>query len=69
MTKKEKKELEIKNKNRAYRVKWNKENCKQLTIKLNNEKDKDVIKYLVNQPNRTNYIRSLVKEDMAKNMM
>lgn len=45
--------------------KWNKENLKQFKFEFNKTKDAEVIAKLESVENRTNYIRELIKQDLA----
>ena len=45
--------------------KWDKENLRQFAIYLNKTKDAEVIAKLESVENRTNYIRELIKQDLA----
>ncbi|MBR2669268.1 MAG: hypothetical protein IKE36_05670 [Solobacterium sp.] len=44
--------------------KWRNEHTTRLHIRLMNESDKDVIEWLFQQPNKTDYIRGLIRKDM-----
>lgn len=52
---------------RKYINNWIKENMRCYRFNLNNVKDKELIEFLDNMKNRTEYIRNLIKEDMNKN--
>ncbi len=45
---------------------WNKKNLKSVTIQLNKVSDSDVIEKLNSVPNRTDYIRQLIRKDLKK---
>ena len=48
----------------AYNQKYNMNNCKQITLMLNKKTDIDVIEHLEKQPNKSMYIKNLIRNDM-----
>lgn len=46
--------------------KWRKKHMTRVVMRLRNEEDADVIAKLKSVPNKIEYIRSLVREDMKK---
>ena len=48
------------------KTKWDKENTTVVTMKLNNNKDADIIEKLKSVPNRQGYIKQLIRGDIAK---
>lgn len=46
--------------------KWRKKHMTRVVMRLRNEEDADVIAKLESVPNKIEYIRSLVREDMKK---
>lgn len=48
-------------------AKWNKKNLKQFIFAFNKNSDADVIERLERVPNRTDYIRELVRKDIENN--
>lgn len=51
---------------KQYKIKYNHENYKTLTLRLNRQKDKEIIDWLVSKENSTEYIRKLVRADIKK---
>lgn len=47
------------------KTKWDKENTTVVTMKLNNNKDADIIEKLRSVPNRQGYIKQLIRGDIA----
>lgn len=54
------------NKN-AYRTAWVRENTKRILVRINVNKEKDVVEWIEKIPNKQGYIISLIKADMKKN--
>lgn len=50
----------------AYTIKYQKEHYKNLGIRLNNETDSDIIEYLETVGNKAEYVKQLIRQDMAK---
>ena len=48
------------------KTKWDKENTVVVTMKLNKNKDADIIEKLKSVPNRQGYIKQLIRGDIAK---
>ena len=48
------------------KTKWDKENTTVVTMKLNKNKDADIIEKLKSVPNRQGYIKQLIRGDIAK---
>lgn len=48
------------------KTKWDKENTVVVTMKLNKNKDADIIEKLRSVPNRQGYIKQLIRGDIAK---
>ena len=46
--------------------KWVREHTIMVTIKLNHNTDADIIRKLENIPNRQGYIKSVIRQDIAK---
>lgn len=51
---------------KEYKKRYYKENCRVFPLKLNKKKDSDVINILERKRNRTQYIKTLVREDIKK---
>ena len=49
-----------------YIAEYVKENYKRFELRLNKKTEQDLIEHLDKQPNRNDYIRSLIKKDMQK---
>jgi len=49
------------------RKEWIKANTTVVTMKLNNNTDKDVLSKLDEVPSKQGYIKRLIREDIAKN--
>lgn len=47
-------------------MKYDKENTKQIKLKLNLETDKDIIEKLEAETNKQGYIKALIRADMNK---
>lgn len=45
---------------------FQKEHYKNLGIRLNNETDSDIIEYLETVGNKAEYVKQLIRQDMAK---
>lgn len=45
---------------------WKKENTRAFSFRLINNLDQDLIDWVGSQPNRTDYFRRLIREDMEK---
>ena len=45
---------------------WSKEHMRTVSFRFNKESDKDVIERLDSVPNKTDYVRSLVRKDIGK---
>ena len=52
---------------REYQKEFNKKNYIGFSIRLEKQKDKDVIEYLQSRDSITKYIRQLILDDMKKN--
>ncbi len=52
------------NKQKAYIVDYVKTKCKQITLMLNQENDKDIIDYLETIGNKNAYLKDLIRKDM-----
>jgi len=50
----------------AAQSKYKKENTKQIALQLNIKTDTDILKKLEEVPNKQGYIKSLIREDIAK---
>lgn len=50
----------------TYINKWIKENTRPIRLNLNNKTDNDIIEKLDSVPNKTDYIRMLVRNDIKK---
>ena len=51
---------------RAYQQVWSKENRVSVHLHLSSTKDKAIIDWLNERPNKTDYIRKLVEKDMKR---
>ena len=49
---------------KVYNREYNKLNCKQFKVTLNKKTDDDVIRFLEKQPNKSMYIKNLIRNDM-----
>ena len=49
-----------------YDINFVKTRCKQYTLLLSKEKDKDVIEFLEQLPNRNGYLKKLIREQIKK---
>lgn len=47
-------------------ARWKKEHLKQVKLNFNIESDKDILDKLASEPNQIEYIRKLIREDLAK---
>lgn len=47
-------------------AKYDKQNTKKITLKLNYKTDADILKRLDSLPNKQGYIKELIRKDMAK---
>lgn len=45
---------------------WKREHNRMISIRYNIEKDKDILEKLDSVPNKADYIRQLIKEDITK---
>ena len=43
---------------------WEKENLRQINLKLNKVTDKDVLDHIEKQPNKRDYLIKLIRKDM-----
>ena len=48
-------------------AKYDKENTKQIILKLNLKTDAEILQKLESVPNRQGYIKELIRQDMKKN--
>ena len=48
-------------------ARWEKENLRQITLKLNKVTDKDVLDHIEKQPNKRDYLIKLIRKDMSEN--
>lgn len=48
-------------------AKWERENLRSYTFKVNIKTDKDICEHLERQPNKRAYIISLIRKDMQNN--
>lgn len=46
-------------------AKYDRENTKQLMLKLNVNTDSDILNWLEDQPNKQGYIKDLIRTDMV----
>lgn len=51
---------------KQYKIDYNHKNYKTVTLRLNREKDTEIINHLIAQENSTEYIRKLVRADIKK---
>ena len=51
---------------KAYKARYDKENTKQIKFKFNNKTDADILEKLESLPNKTGYIKQLIREDIAR---
>lgn len=49
-----------------YIFEYQKENIKQITLKLNFRTEKDILDFLDTKENKQGYIKQLIRDDMAK---
>lgn len=47
-------------------AKWNAKALRQITLHFNKENDADVLRKMDSVPNKTDYVRQLVREDIGK---
>jgi len=47
-------------------AKWEKENLRSFTLKINRTTEKDVCDYLESQPNKRQYMIDLIRDDMKR---
>ena len=52
---------------REYRLNYDKEHYKTITIKFNKDEHSDVLQKLSEVPNKTDYIASLIRADIVAN--
>lgn len=50
----------------GYKLAWSKENEASVKVKLSRKTDADLIRFLEAQPEKSAYIRRLIREDMAR---
>ena len=48
------------------KTKWDKENTTVVTMKLNKNKDADIIEKMKSVPNKQGYLKQLIRGDIAK---
>lgn len=48
------------------KTKWDRENTTVVTMKLNNNKDADILEKLSSVPSKQGYIKELIRADIAK---
>lgn len=53
-------------KQKAYIIEFNKDNYKQINLRLNENYDKDIIDYLGSLENKNGYLKELIRKDMNK---
>ena len=53
---------------RDYQIKYYKENYRTFTIKLNRDKDRDIVDYLESQENIANWVRETVRKQINKDL-
>ena len=53
------------NKRTEYQNKYDKENTRQLRLKLNIGTDRDILEKLDKVPNKQGYIKALIRQDIA----
>ena len=53
---------------RDYQIKYYKENYRTFTIKLNRDKDGDIVDYLESQENIANWVRETVRKQINKDL-
>lgn len=51
----------------AAQRRWRQQHAKNITIQFNAETDADVLSKLASVPNKTDYIRGLIRADIVKN--
>ncbi len=51
---------------RDYQIKYYKENYRTFTIKLNRDKDGDIVDYLESKENIANWVREKARKDLAR---
>lgn len=52
--------------NKENHARWEKENLRSFTFKLNRNSEKDVVEHLEKKPNKREYLVGLIREDIAK---
>ena len=57
---------ESRKKTNARAYKWDKENTRKVTMKLNRNTDADIIARLEDEPNMMAYLKRLIREDIAR---
>lgn len=57
---------EYKKRQLASVARWNKSHLRGLCIHLNTDKDAELIEYFYSQPNKTEFMRRLLREDLKK---
>ncbi len=55
---------EYKQRKRAYIIRYQKENYTTITFQLRTKDDKDILEHLRKQPNKSQYLKDLIKRDM-----
>lgn len=48
----------------AYINEWKRKNVQRINLQLNKNTEKDIIDHLAAMPNRTEYIKELIRKDM-----
>ena len=46
---------------------YRKANVKQISLAINRNTDADILAHLEKQPNRSEYVKRLIREDIARN--
>lgn len=54
-------------KDKKYIARWQKENTKIITVRLNLDGDKDIINKLNEKENKSGYIKDLIRKDIKSN--
>lgn len=54
----------MKENKKRYDVNYVKTQCKQYTLLLSKEKDKDIIEFLESQTNRNGFLKALIRDHM-----
>ena len=47
-------------------TKWNQKNTTYVGLRFSKEKDKDILEFLFTKPNRVEYVRQLIRQDMEQ---